>query len=158
MPDKEFKNPVRIQYMNKDNKSFITERIVGIISTTNGQSMHGVPVYYHYVDYENAFYFLTKTVSIKYSNLGINNKASFTIFNEDPPEIFTADCEAELLSINDDNCSEKFIKLVEIHSSQIGYPTPVSTMTEGLLAIVKLNVIDFNYRSYIQDINLLRSS
>ncbi|MCP4078115.1 MAG: pyridoxamine 5'-phosphate oxidase family protein [Gammaproteobacteria bacterium] len=144
--------------MNKDIKSFITERIIGIISTTNGQTLHGVPVYYHYVDYENAFYFLTKTVSKKYSNLEKNNKASFTIFNEDPPKIFTADCEAELLNINEDNCSDKFIKLVEIHSSQQGYPTPVSTMTEGLLALVKLNVNDFDYKSYIQDINLLKSS
>ncbi|MBT3203059.1 MAG: pyridoxamine 5'-phosphate oxidase family protein [Gammaproteobacteria bacterium] len=158
MLDKEFKNPVRIQDMNKAIKSFINKHIIGIVSTSNDRSVHAVPIYYHYIDHENAFYFFTRTASKKYSNLEKNNKASFTIFNEDPPVVFTADCEAELLNIDEGNYSDIFIKLVEIHSSQLGYPTPISTMAEGLLTLVKLNIIDFNYKSYIQDINSLKSS
>ena len=104
------------------------------------------------------FYFLTKTESRKYSNLEKNNKVSISIYSENPPVVYSAECVAELIDISDGNYSEKFTKLVQLHVNQQDDPTPVSTMREGLLAIVKLNVINFDYKSYIQDITALKSN
>ena len=143
--------------MGQHMKTFIKQQLIGLVSTCDGSTTHGVPIYYVYDDTQNCFYFLTKTASRKYSNLEKNNKASISIYSETPPVVYSADCVAELLEISDENCSEKFKQLVELHVSQKDSPTPISTMRGGLLVIVKLNIIDFDYKSYIQDISELKS-
>ena len=144
--------------MQTQMKSFITDHHIGLVSTCRDESSHAVPVFYHYAESENAFYFLTKSESKKFYNLKQNKKASFVIFSENPPQVYTAECISELLDIDDATYSDKFIKLVELHATRDNYPTAISTMREGELVLVKLKVMDLNYKSYIQDINELKSS
>lgn len=45
-----------------------------------------------------------------------------------------------------------------MHSSQNYYPSPISTLKKGELKLIKLNVIDFNFKTYQKDIEKLKNT
>lgn len=142
--------------MQKHIQSFITENIVGLLSTCNDQVAHGVPVFYLYLEPDNAFYFITKTESKKYFNLSENRMASLTIFSESPPTVFTAECRADILEFSFDKYAQIINSLIDMHSTQDYYPSPISTLKKGVLKLIKLEIIGFNYNSYGKDIEKLK--
>jgi hypothetical protein len=135
--------------------SFVEKHFVAIVSTHDSVTSYGVPIYYYFVKDDNAFYFITKSETKKYANIYNNKKASLTIFTENPPTVFTANCVAELIDFETYDCVKIKNKLVEIHSTQEFYPSPISTLTEGILSLIKLNVRDCKLKSYKKDIDLL---
>ncbi|MCP4429445.1 MAG: pyridoxamine 5'-phosphate oxidase family protein [Gammaproteobacteria bacterium] len=141
--------------MKEDVVAFVKEHIVATVSTCDGLHSHGVPVFYIFVKDDNAFYFLTKNKTQKHINIEINNKTALTIFTESPPTVFTANCVAEVIDFTSGVHKEYITKLVTIHSSQECYPTPISTLIDGDLSLVKLNVENCKLRSYKNEIDLL---
>jgi uncharacterized pyridoxamine 5'-phosphate oxidase family protein len=134
--------------MKNDELIFIEKHSVGIVSTCENGEPHGVPIYYHFNKEQEAFYFITKNKTKKYSNLEKNNKAFFTIFNEDPQVVFTAKCEVELLDCMESDCKEVIGSLIDVHSKQEYYPTPVEMLEEGSLRLVRLNTKEHKFVSY----------
>jgi len=134
---------------------FVEKQFVGIVSTHDNVTSNGVPIYYYFVKDDNAFYFITKSETIKYANIKKNKKASISIFAESPPTVFTANCVAELIEFETNDYIKIKNKLVEIHSSQEFYPSPISTVKNGILSLVKLIVNDCKLKSYKKDINML---
>ena len=137
--------------------SFVEKYFVAVISTHDSVTSNGVPIYYLFVKDDNAFYFITKSETKKNINIKNNNKASLTIFTENPPTVFTANCVSELIDYKTDDCLKIINKLVAIHSTQKFYPSPISTIRDGILSLVKLNVKDCKFKSYKKDINLLNA-
>jgi uncharacterized pyridoxamine 5'-phosphate oxidase family protein len=135
--------------------SFVEENWVAYISTYDGSSSCGVPIYYLFVENDNAFYFLTKNKTKKYANIQKNNKASLTIFTENPPTVFTAVCAGEVFDFKSMEHIEYVNKLVAIHSSQECYPTPILTLKAGGLSLIKLRVKSCRLKSYKKNIGLL---
>jgi hypothetical protein len=138
----------RILSMQKNVQTFLTESTVGLLSTYNDLKPHGVPVFYLFKTEEKAFYFITKTESRKYINLAKNGVASFTIFCEKPPTVFTAECHTEILEFSFEKYSAIIKKLIDMHSTQDYHPSPISIHRKGLLKLIKLKISDFHYRSY----------
>ncbi len=136
---------------------FIQKHFIGIVSTHDGGHPHGTPIFYVYDEDKEVFFFVTKNRTKKYTNLENNKKASLTIFSENPPITFTANCNAELFDFESCDYMKIKNKLVNIHSTQDFYPTPIATLKDGVISLVKLNVIDCNFNSYISSINLLRA-
>lgn len=141
--------------MNNQAILFINQQNTGSVSTFDGAKPYGVPVFYLYVAEHNAFYFLTKTTSKKYANLQKYKVASFSVFANSPPVVYTADCSVELLDLMNKNHSDILKKLVSIHSTQDYYPSPISTLTEDSTSLVKLTITDYNFKSYSEDIKKL---
>ncbi len=141
--------------MNKKTKAFVQEHYIAIVSTHDRRMPHGVPVYYIYVEEDNAFYFITKSETKKSTNLKQNKQAALTVVKENPPTVFTADCEAELLDFYSDDYVWIKNKLVEIHSTQDYYPSPISTLKNGEFSLIKLNVKNSNLKAYKKEIDLL---
>jgi len=137
--------------------SFIQKHFVAIVSAHDSVTSGGVPIYYYFVKDDNAFYFITKSETKKHANIINNKKASLTIFTENPPTVFTANCVAELIDFETTDCVRIKNKLVEIHSTREFYPSPISTLKVGHLSLVKLNVKDCKLKSYRKDINLLNA-
>ena len=138
-------------------ESFVQKHFVAIVSTHDSVASHGVPIYYYFVKDNNAFYFITKSGTKKHANIKNNKKASLTIFTENPPTVFTANCIAELIDFDTDDCAKIRNKLVEIHSTQEFYPSPIFTLKEGVLVLAKLNVTDCDFKLYMDEINLLNA-
>jgi hypothetical protein len=138
--------------MDHDVISFLQECVVGVLSSCNNEEIHSVPVYYHFDATQNAFFFITKSKSNKITNIQKNKKASFSIYSESLPRVFTAKCSAEIFDVNNNlEFIETFRKLVEIHSTREYYPSPISTIKDGELKLVKLAVLDHQYKSYTAD-------
>jgi uncharacterized protein YhbP (UPF0306 family) len=129
-------------------KSFLDECAVGVLSTCDKQEIHTVPVYYCFIEAQKAFYFLTKDKSTKTSILEKNNKANFSIYSETYPRVFTSRCRAEILDIDCPEGGEVVKKLAEVHSTREYYPSPIYTMKQGSLKLVKLNLLDFTFKNY----------
>ncbi len=149
---------MNIIQMKENVASFIEEHIVAIVSTCDGLQPNGVPILYLYIKDDDAFYFLTKNNTRKHVNIENNNKASLTVFAEDPPTVFTADCVAEVFDFQSEKYREHVNKLVAIHSSQKCYPTPISTLKDGNLSLIKMSVENCKLESYKNDIDLLRAN
>ena len=49
--------------------SFVQKHHVAIVSTHDSVTPNGVPIYYYFVKDDNAFYFITKSETIKYANI-----------------------------------------------------------------------------------------
>ncbi len=137
--------------------SFVQKHHVAIVSTHDSVTPNGVPIYYYFVKDDNAFYFITKSETIKYANIKKNKKASLSIFTENPPTVFTANCVAELIEFETNDYINIKNRLVEIHSTQEFYPSPISTVKDGILSLVKLIVNDCKLESYKKDINMLNA-
>lgn len=131
--------------------SFLGECVVGVLSTCHNDEIHSVPVYYFYRPSEKAFYFISKSKSQKIDLLKKNKSAAFVVYSETLPQTFTAQCRAEIVSLakNDEQSNEIIKKLAEVHSTREYYPSPLSSMKEGELILVRLEVLDYQYKSYV---------
>ncbi len=143
--------------MKANMASLVKEHLVAIVSTCDGLRPNGVPIYYLYVEDVNAFYFLTNSNTQKHINIERNNKTTLTIFTENPPTVFTANCVAEVLNFKSEEHQDHVNKLVAIHSSQECYPTPISTLKDGRVSLIKLSVENCKLKSYERDIESLRA-
>ncbi len=141
--------------MEENVVAFVQEHLIAVVSTHDGSKSNGVPIYYLFEKGDNAFYFLTKNTTQKHVNIEKNNKASLTIFTEDPPTVFTADCVAEVIDFKSVEHIEHVNKLVAIHSSQECYPTPISMLKDGDFSLIKLSVENCRIKFYKEDIDLL---
>jgi nitroimidazol reductase NimA-like FMN-containing flavoprotein (pyridoxamine 5'-phosphate oxidase superfamily) len=142
---------LRFQGLNMDYHviSFLQECVVGVLSTYSHGEIHSVPVYYYHDETENAFYFITKSKSSKVTNIQKSKKASFSIYSEALPRVFNAKCSAEIFDVKNDSESMEIIrKLAEVHSTREYYPSPISSIKDGDLKLVKLTVLDYQYKSY----------
>ena len=137
--------------------SFLADHSVGVLSTCNDGKPYGSPVYYHFTPEQKAFYFLTKNQSRKYLELNTNTQASFSVFSEAPPTSFLAECTAEILEFSLKAYQSIITRLIEIHSTRDYYPSPISTMMEGELKLIRLDLIDFSFNAYQRDIEKLQS-
>lgn len=146
--------------MDHNINSFLKESVVGVLSTSNNDEIHSVPVYYFHEATENAIYFITKSKSTKVTNIKKSKKASFSIYSETLPRVFNARCSAEVFDINNNSLKSIEIvrKLAELHSTREYYPSPISTIKDGDLRLVKLSVLDFHYKSYIADEEQIQQS
>ena len=135
--------------------SFIQEHYIAIVTTHDNAWPQGVPIFYIFEKDENAFYFVSKSGTKKHANIQINNKASLTIYTETPPTVFTANCIAELSDFGSDKRVTIKNKLVEIHSTLDYYPSPLATLKDGVLTLVKLSVKSCSLKPYKKDIELL---
>jgi len=147
----------RTNYFEMNWVSFAQKHFIALVSTHNNVTSNGAPIYYYFAKDDNAFYFITKSETIKYTNIKKNNKASLSIFTENPPTVFTANCAAELIEFETNDYINIKNKLVEIHSTQEFYPSPISTVKDGILSLVKLTVNDCKLKSYNKDINMLNA-
>jgi nitroimidazol reductase NimA-like FMN-containing flavoprotein (pyridoxamine 5'-phosphate oxidase superfamily) len=131
--------------------SLLNECVVGVLSTCDEEIIHSVPVYYHYNQAENAFYFISRSKSVKVDNLKKNQKASFSVYSERLPRTYSAQCSAQIFDVENTGFAGNQIikKLAEVHSTQEYYPSPISAMKEGELKLIKLEVIDYQYKSYV---------
>ncbi len=134
---------------------FIQKYFVAIVSTSDGQETQGVPIYYVFSEDDNAFYFITKKGTKKFINIEKNRKASLTIYTDRPPIVFTANCTAELFDFQSEQHASIANQLVVIHSSQDYYPSPISTLAGKDISLIKLNMENFELKSYKEDIELL---
>lgn len=134
--------------MENDTIDFIKGRSVGIVATCDEGKPHAVPVYYYFNEKEEIIYFVTKDKTKKYSNIEKNKNVSFTIFSEDPQTVFNAECEAELLSYDDDGYMEITNQLIDVHANQGSSPTPISLIRDGSLKLVKLKIKYNNFTLY----------
>ncbi len=141
--------------MKKQTVSFIQEGIIATISTCDGLIAHGAPIFYIFIEEENAFYFLTNTQTEKHANIEKNNNAAISIYTETPPIVFNANCVAEICDFKSGEYSEHVSRLVAMHSSQAFYPTPVSTFKDGEISLIKLNVECSDLKQYKKDIDSL---
>lgn len=131
--------------------SFLKDSVVGVLSTLNNDEIYSVPVYYLHDKTENALYFITKSKSTKVKNIQKNKKVTFSVYSETLPRVFSAKCSAEILDVNDNSLDtiEIIRKLAEVHSTREYYPSPISTIKDGELKLVKLTFVDYYYKSYI---------
>ncbi len=143
--------------MKKQQVSFVQEHSIAIVSTSDNSDVYGAPIYYQFEQKENSFYFLTFSNTQKHANIEENKKAFLTIFNENPPTVFTAHCVGELLDSSKVEYSDIMLKLVAIHSSRECYPTPLATMKDGEVSLIRLNVESTEFKAYKVDIDLLRA-
>ena len=138
--------------MESEKLEFIKEHSVGIVSTCDNDMPHGVPIYYYFDKEKELFYFVTKDATKKYSNLSKNKNVFLTIFRENPQAVFTAECVAEPLDCSKDDCIDIMDSLIEVHSTQEYYPSPISMLKEGTLKLIKLEIKNSNFKSYRKDI------
>ncbi len=141
--------------------SFLEECVVGVLSIYKNAEIHSVPVYYYYHQVEKAFYFMTKSKSAKIDYLTKNNKASFSIYSERLPRAYNAQCKAEIVDL-DGHHKVKAIhiikRLAEVHSTQEYYPSPIASMKEGELKLIKLKVLDYQFNTYVPEFELSEQS
>lgn len=137
-------------FMDHHISSFLEESVVGVLSTCNNGEIHSVPVYFYHDDTDNAFYFITKSKSTKVNHLKKNKQASFSIYSEALPRVFNAKCAVEIFDVQTNSLEniEIIRKLAEVHSTREYYPSPISTIKDGELKLVKLIVLDYQYKSY----------
>jgi len=136
--------------MNKPCVSFVKENFIAVISTQDNLRPYASPVYYYFSEDENTFYFITNSTTKKYSNIREKNQVSLTIFSEHPPRVFTANCTAQLSDFETSDKTDIKNKLVEIHSSQEFYPSPISSLEKGKISLVKLNAKNCKLKSFKQ--------
>lgn len=133
-------------------QDFIQNHSVGVISTCSGNKPHAVPIYYFYDPEKNHFYFVTKSETKKVLNILENKNTFLTIYKEDPQATFTAECEARLLEHVEPDYTNITNHLINIHSIQDYYPTPLTMLKEGNLTLVELKVLSHTFRSYRQNV------
>lgn len=135
--------------MSEDLLNFINSETVGVISTVNVKDSkpHSSPIYYFFSSDNESFYFITKDTTQKVGNIKDNSNVDFVIFSNSPQRVFRAECSAEI--VTDDEGSSEFIsKLIDVHTHQEYYPTPISALKEGKLSLVRLKVLDYKYNVY----------
>lgn len=49
-------------------------------------------------------------------------------------------------------------KLAEVHSTREYYPSPIASMKDGELKLVKLKVLDYLFKSYVSEYDLIEKS
>ncbi len=134
--------------MENNIKKFLENNSVCIVSTCNNNKPHAVPVYYFYNSENNKMYFVTKTGTKKFLNMSENNNVFVTIYRESPQATFTAECKSNILNCKKDNCIKITKHLIDIHSSEDYYPTPLTMLKEGSLALVELDIVSHKFNSY----------
>ncbi len=142
--------------MKKEYLPFIKDNSLAIVSTHDGFIPHGKPIYYHFDEDENAFYFMTINTTKTQVNLRDTLVASLTIFVENPPTVLTVDCDVEFMDYKSPHCTKVVDILAEIHATRECYPTPLATRKEASLSLVKLKALDYEFRSYLEDIERCR--
>lgn len=136
--------------MDQSVKSFLSQKVVGVLSSCDNGDVLTVPVYYVYDAEQDAFFFISKSKSSKISNIKKNNKVFFSVFSEKLPRVYNARCTADLHDIQSVGSFKIIKQLAEIHSTQEYYPSPIASIHEGELILVKLKVLESSFKSFVE--------
>ena len=118
-----------------------------VVSTSDENVPHGAVVFYHFDEASEKFYFVTKTETQKIKNINRNSSVALTIFSETPPRTFQARCKAKRAS-RDELSPELLKRVLNVHSSQDYWPTPIQKIEEGTMCFVEIALDHSRYRDY----------
>ncbi|MCA9356095.1 MAG: pyridoxamine 5'-phosphate oxidase family protein [Candidatus Paceibacterota bacterium] len=138
--------------MEKSVIDFLKNNSLCILSTCKDNKPHSVPVYYFYDDENETFYIATKAKTQKVLNILENKNTFITVFRTDPQATFTAECEATIIDHTNEDFPDIAKRLMEIHSAQSSFPTPLSMIKDGSLVLIQLKVITHKFNSYRQTV------
>jgi len=121
--------------------AYIDENPLAIIGTLNPDgSPHGAVVYICPDDRRHAVYFITKTGTQKYKNIGEHDRVSLTVVN--PADNSTLQANGQAFIVNDAAIIDMTVKqITRQHALAVEWLPPIAKIRAGAYVVVGVKIV-----------------